>query len=131
MRYHLLVSSTQPSEPGTKLIPPAAMPLLKAGDQKIFLWINCKVLEKRSADTDVRISQSGRKRELGKKEEREERKEREKGRKEEMKESKEERKEKEGHSLIHLLSTKSISQQVLPSYREFLRSSFCYTLKYR
>lgn len=78
----------------------------------------------------MRVSQSGRKREWGEKEEREERKERGKGRKEEMKESKE-RKEKEGHSLIHLLSTKSISQQVLPSYREFLRSSFCYTLKYR
>lgn len=46
--------------------------------------INCKVLEKRSADTDVRVSQSGRKREWGKKEEREERKERGKGRKEEM-----------------------------------------------
>jgi len=94
VRYHLLVSSTQPSEPGTKLIPPAATPPLKAGDQKIFLWINCKVLEKRSADTDVGVSQSGRKREWGEKEEREERKRRAKGRKEEMKESKEERKKR-------------------------------------
>lgn len=128
MRYHLLASSTQPSEPGTKLIPPAATPLLKVGDQKIFLWINCKVLEKRSADTDVGVSQSGREREWGK---REERKEREKGRKEEMKKRKEERKKKVGYSLIHLLSAKAISQQVLPSYREFLRRSFCHTLKYR
>ena len=91
MRYHLLVSSTQPSEPGTKLIPPAATPPLKAGDQKIFLWINCKVL---SADTDVGVSQSGRKREWGEKEEKEERKKRAKGRKEEMKKRKKERKKR-------------------------------------
>ena len=46
------------------------------------------------ADTDVGVSQSGRKREWGEKEEKEERKKRAKGRKEEMKKRKEERKKR-------------------------------------